>query len=167
MSDNVWLNDDGLRVRFGTDLAVTAKSGSSSDNHQGSRRMVLTIDTQSDDFVVFGDADAFLSEPTSAFPDNAIIRSSTLIVLEAFTSAGAPTLDLGLKEEDGTEIDHDGLFAAIALGALATIGAEIVSVGALINTQLSANGFGSINVDVADYTAGKALVLVDYILPQV
>ena len=128
--------------------------------------MVFTIDTQSDGFPVFGDADAFLSEPTSALPDDAIIRSSTIIVIEAFTSGGAPTLDFGLKEEDGTEIDHNGLFAAVALADLDTIGKEVTGAGALIGTQLSANGFGSVNVNVADYTAGKALVLVDYVLPQ-
>lgn len=162
----IWTNDDGLRVRFGTDLANTAKSGTAADNKNGSRQMRLIIDTSDGNFPAFGDADAFLSEPTAALPDNAIIRSATLIVLEAFASAGAPTLDLGLKEQDGTEIDHNGLFAGVALAAINTVGNEVAGAGALIGTQLADNGYASINVDVADYTAGKALVEIEYVLPQ-
>jgi hypothetical protein len=162
---STWVNDDNLRVRFGTKLAETAKSGTASDNQHISRQMKGVIDPLSDGFVAFGDADDFLSEPTAGLPSGALIRSATLIVLETFTSGGAPTLDLGLKEQDGTEIDHDGLHAGVALGAL-TQGAEIAGAGALISTVTAANGYISINVDVADYTAGKAILVIDYILPQ-
>lgn len=161
----VWINDDGLRVRFGAELAETAKSGTASENQPVSRQMISKIEPLSDGFPANGSPE-FLSEPTAAMPEGALIRSATLIVLETFTSAGAPTLDLGLKDQDGVEIDHDGYAAAIALGAL-TQGAEIAGAGALIGTVTAANGYASINIGGgADYTGGKALLVVDYILPQ-
>lgn len=161
----VWTNDDGLRVRFGNELGKPALSGVPRDNAGSIQNMEIILDTQNDDFPAFG-TPAFVSEPLSAIPDGAIILGARLIVLEAFTSAGAPTLDAGLKEQDGTEIDHNGLFSAIALASLATVGAVVAGAGALINTALAANGYAAVNVNVADYTAGKALIQVEYVLPQ-
>ena len=162
----VWNNPDGLRVRFGTELAITAKSGTPEDNHGGTRKMIAIIDSQNAEFPLFGASDVFLSEPTAAIPSGAIIRSATLIALTGFTSGGAPTLDIGLAEQDGTEIDHDGLFAAIALSAFNADAEEVAGAGALINTKLAETGYLTINVGTANYTAGKALLEIEYIIPQ-
>lgn len=162
----VWNNPDGLEVKFGTELAITAKSGTPEDNQGGTRKMVVDIDTQDSEFPAFGDADKLLHSPTSAIPDNAIIKSAILTVITAFTSAGAPTLDIGLKEQDGTEIDHNGLLAAVALAAIDTVGEENVGAGALIATKLAANGYISINTGTADYTAGKARLIIEYMLTE-
>lgn len=162
----VWNNPDGLEVKFGTELAITAKSGTPSDNQGGTKKMVVDINTADGDFPVFGDSDKLLHSPTAAIPANAIIKSAVLTVIDAFTSGGAPTLDIGLKEQDGTEIDHNGLFAAVALSAINADGEEAVGAGSLIATKLSAAGYISINVNTANYTAGRARVIVEYMIAE-
>lgn len=163
MSDT-WLNDDGLYVRFGTDQAESAVTGCPS-TFGTERELVVDIDYS--ELPAFGDASTFINTiPVTALPSGVILKSGTITVTTGFTSGGAATLTLGLAEKDGTAIDADGIDAAIALTAIDTPGEEVVCDGALIGTKLAATGYVTVDVGVADYTAGRAKLVLKYIIPD-
>ena len=99
-------------------------------------------------------------------PDNALIESAVLFVVEAFTSGGSAVLNLGTEFEDGSVSDADGI-DAIAVAAL-TEGATIVCDGAQIGTSVTTGHRQlSVNDATAAFTAGKARLMVTYIPFQV
>ena len=73
--------------------------------------------------------------------------------------AGGTSYDIGLSQPDGTVIDADGLFAAVAL---ADVNAGAVGSGALIGTKLGATGELTVAA-TGTFTAGEAEVVVRYI----
>lgn len=158
------INDDGLRVKFGTDQGTTGKAGEYSvDGPRLTKRWTI------DDMSALGSSAAILTgHHETVIPANARITKVILTVEDACTGTSS-TLNVGLKRQSdfSTEVDHDGLIAA---GALATMDAagDIVEYtqgstghGALIGTTLAYN-----SVLVAYYgtafTAGKVYVDVEY-----
>ncbi len=97
-------------------------------------------------------------------PSGALLRSATLIVTTAFAGATA-TLDIGTMTQAGVAIDEDGIDAAIAVTAIDAVGDEIACDGALIGTIIAQDSFISLDVDTADFTAGKGTLVVEYLLP--
>ncbi len=89
-----------------------------------------------------------------------MLVSATLITETAFTSLGSPTLDIGLQQEDGTDISETGIDAAIAMTAIDAVGETVVCDGASIGTVLTYNSYVTIDIDTADYTAGRAKLIV-------
>jgi len=90
-------------------------------------------------------------------PANATIISSTWVTGTAW--AGGTSLDVGLYEGDGTEIDADGLHAAITP---TTAGEAIVGDGDLVNQTIGDNP-GELTVTATGtFTAGTATVIVEY-----
>lgn len=158
----VWTNNDGLRVRFGTEQAVESRSGSPSDNVAATHQIVA--DLNYDEMPAAGAGAAFIQgEPLVAIPAGALLRKATLITTTAFTSGGATTLDIGLAAQDGTAIDADGVAAAIPKTSMDAVGEEVVGAGALIGTKLAANSYLTLTVGTATLTAGRAKLIVEYI----
>ena len=153
-----WTNEDGLLVRFGEERAEVASDGVTSAEEQ---LLVFKI----------GDATALADTDTAAeagdrpfIPANAIIKEAFFVVDTAFTSGGSAVLDLGLKQANGTNIDDDGIDAAIAVAAL-TAGTVITSDGADVGTKVGANNaYPMATYDTAAFTAGAGRLFIKYVV---
>ena len=104
-------------------------------------------------------------------PANATIVSAELQIITPFTSTSTTTdLTVGLQKADGTQIDDDGLVTAlqatqttIAVAGALIDGASGVP-GALIGKTIgTSDGELVVTPTVADLTAGKARMIVEYI----
>lgn len=162
---SVWKNDDGLTVRFHRDLGKAALVG---DTQSDGIRIKKIVDLDYSRFGATGTDYLLDNQPQSALPSGAQILDATLIVTEAFTSGGAATLTIGLYKEDGTTaIDADGIDAAIALTAINTVGEVVDCDGALVGgVALTADGYISVNVGTAAFTAGRAVLEIEYLIPK-
>jgi len=158
----VFVNADGLELRYGTSKATKRKGGetnASGDSHE--IRMTITgIEVPA--------TDAPLDKKVT-IPSGAFIESATLVVSTAFTSGGSATLDIGLMtdDNDGTYStkDDDGIDAAIAKSAL-TADASIACNGALVGTTVTDSNTLPIPISVgygtAVFTAGVAELVIKY-----
>lgn len=107
-------------------------------------------------------------------PAGFTVESVEVIADTLATSGGAATLNIGLCRKDRTtEIDNDGLVAALALTAIDTTGEKTILVngstgaGALVGTTVGSNpGHFTANYGTAAYTAGVVTVRVKYRKPQ-
>lgn len=106
-----------------------------------------------------------------SIPAYAKILSARFEVLTGFTSSSATTdLNVGLEQADGTDIDLDGLLTAAQLTetVIATRGNFVTGTGALVGASIgAAAGELVVTPSVADLTAGKARVIVQYIVEGV
>lgn len=118
--------------------------------------------------------DAHAHNLDQVIPAGSTILSAKMRIVTAFTSTSATTdLTVGLQESDGTEIDNDGLITA-AQATQTTIGTagNIIdgssgTAGALLNVSIgSANGELVVTPSVDDLTAGRAEVIVEYLIPS-
>jgi hypothetical protein len=153
-----WTNSDGLVVGFGTrdsknDSGSTVETKGNVEIFQ----MVLDFDNLP---TAVGTAPNTKSIP---IPAGAVINDAVLQVLTAFDAAGSATLTIGLKELDGTAIDADGIDAAIALTAIDADGDTIQCDGALVGTDIgTADGYIAVAVGTGPYTAGQAVLTIEY-----
>ena len=173
--DNTWTNDDGLVVGYGTH---SADNSSPAVTGEGTRR---TMQFVLDALLVPDTASATngIATPQAAIiPRGSVITRATIRVLEAFTSGGAATLDLGLWTRGlTTDVvdDANGIVAAVTIAELTTIGEIHLCDGALLplatsaSTLVGATGLGDCVVTAewatGAYTAGKALVQIEYEVP--
>ena len=151
-----WTNEDGLLVRFPLDNGATVRTDGvkASDTE----RLVMHIT----DATALGDTDTAAPVADEAFlPAGTIIKSALFVVDTAFTSGGSAVLDIGLKQAAGTNIDDDGIDAAIAVGSL-TANAGIESDGALIGTKLANDSYVMFTYDTAAFTAGAGRLFIEY-----
>lgn len=104
-------------------------------------------------------------------PANATILSAKLQIITAFTSTSTTTdLTVGLQKADGTAIDDDGLITALqATQTTIAVAGSIIdgasgTPAALIGKTIGTTA-GELVVlpTVADLTAGKARMIVEYI----
>ena len=96
-----------------------------------------------------------LDELILRVPQNAFLVSAKLRVVEAF--AGGTSYLIGLYEEDGTEIDADGLFTAFLLAEVDAVGETVLGDGALIGALAGLAERGQVVVAATGtFTAGKA-----------
>jgi len=154
----IWTNEDGLEVRFGIDRATSAPTGGTSAEEK-----VHVFDIA--DATELGDTDTAAASGDAAFiPAGAIVKDAYLVVDTAFTSGGSAVLDLGFKEADGTNIDDDGIDAAIALGAIDADDDVIACDGALVGTRLANDSYVMATYDTAAFTAGAAKLVVKYVV---
>ena len=157
----VWVNNDGLEVEFGT-------SDSRSDR-------LATVQTEGNVEIasMVLDYDLLPAAATNApsvksiqLPAHAVVTRAYLRVTDEFTSGGATTLQIGLIEADGTAIDQDGLFEAIAKAAL-DAGDVVEGDGALVGESIGdEDGFISTLVTTGPYTAGQAVLTIEYVRPM-
>ena len=161
----VTANADGLRHRYGLDTQKEAQVGSAC--HYGAvSQLVAVLEVAQMDTT----GGLIGGEPNSAIPLGSYILSATLIVTETFAGASG-TLDLGLANADGTytNLDEDGIDAAIAVASLlqgTVIACDGALVGAGTDRDTLALGYLSYDIDTTDFTAGKALLIVEYVTPM-
>ncbi|AAM28403.1 hypothetical protein [Vibrio phage VpV262] len=104
---------------------------------------------------------ATLDQLHQAIPAGSRVLSATLKTHVDFTATTAVSLNIGLQERDGTEVDNDGLFAALALpsandfddGAGALVGA---------GTGLTVDAVVVVVPNVDDLLTGEATLVVEY-----
>lgn len=155
---NTWTNSDGLVVGFGTrdsknDAGATVATKGNVEIFQ----MVLDYDNLPSNV---GTAPSSKSIP---LPANATIVSAYLQTLSDWATADAATLDLGLKQADGTAIDEDGIDAAIAAAALDT-GDTVTCDGALVGEDVgTADAYISADVNTGSFTSGQSVLTIEYI----
>ncbi len=152
----IWKNEDGLEVRFGIDRATSTPGGRTSAEEKVFVYAVAdaTVLTDTDTAAADGDA-PFL-------PAGAVIKDAYFVVDTAFTSGGSAVLDIGLKQADGTNVDDDGIDAAVALGALSA-DSVVASDGALVGTRLANPSYVMATYDTAAYTAGAGKLVIKYL----
>jgi hypothetical protein len=101
-------------------------------------------------------------ELVQKLPANSRVLSATLKVITPF--AGGTSYDIGLYESDGTEIDADGIDAAVLLAAIDAVGETVDCDGALVgNTAGIGTAAGQVVIAATGtFTAGKAMLYVEY-----
>lgn len=98
-------------------------------------------------------------------PANSYIVQGFHQVVDAFTVGSTDTVQFGLDQPDGTNINVNGLDAAVDLDA-ASVGDWTTFDGALIGASVGAND-AQVTVsgvsDSANITAGRGVIVVEYI----
>lgn len=114
--------------------------------------------------------DAGSTNQEQVIPANSTIVSARMRIVTAFTStSGTTDIDVGLQQSDGTEIDNNGLITAseATQTTIGTAGNLITGAGALIGVTIgSAAGELTVAPNVDDLTAGRAEVIVEYMVPS-
>ena len=100
-------------------------------------------------------------------PANSII-TRTVVAPASEDFAGGTSYDVGLFQQDGTEIDDDGIFAALLLAQLNAGGADLATEGVLVGASI---GAFDANVVIAEavgiFTAGRSDILIEFMAPVV
>lgn len=149
---------NGVRNYFGPvdpkDTKIPAKQSKAKPE-------IMQIDFRYDDLP----SNSTTDEGILKIPKGSFLVSARLIVLEAFVSGGLTTVDVGLVQTDGTAIDADGLFAALAKASIDAVGKVAVGAGALVGAVSSLTVDAQVKVAVATgpFTAGRGRLLVEYI----
>lgn len=150
-----WFNNDGLYLEYGTakpTIDVAGEYKTYGDMREINIRLDLTTLTTTP---------AIISQNLK-FPNGMRIARIEVIADTAATSGGTPTLDLGLQKDDRTtELDYNGLIAALALTSIDALGETnslvvgSTGAGALMGTVLTDVGaYLTANSNSATYTAG-------------
>ena len=157
---SVWTNEDGLQVRFDLSRGPQEMPGGVT-----SQAVHKTLVHKIADATALGDTDTAAANAHEAFiPAGAVLLRATLHVNTAFTSGGAAVLDVGFKQADGTNIDDDGVDAAVAVAAL-TANTAIICDGADVGTVIDASNdaYVMVTYDTAAFTAGDATLILEYL----
>lgn len=162
---NVWVNSDGLAVKFGTEEAAIGRAASVEDTFGE-----LQMSTVHFDYTDVA-ATAQILDYTSPLIKGTRIASVHVLCETAATGSGA-VLNIGLIKEDfSTELDYNGLIAAVPLASIDAAGEVYDGIvgatytGALVGTTLTEDGWLTVDYDTAAFTAGKWVVTVRYYTP--
>jgi hypothetical protein len=101
------------------------------------------------------------AEMEALIPAYSLIKSAYLQVITPF--AGGTSYNIGLAQTNGTAVDADGLFAAIATASLTPAGKWNAGTGALVGAGIGANPCVITVAATGTFTAGKARLVVEYI----
>ncbi len=161
----LWVNSDGLEVRFGSEKAAA---------HKGGRMISADGQLHEVEVTITGTAVPSTDAPVDkyvAIPPNSYIEEAIFVVDTTFTSSGSATLDLGTMNVDGdgtfSTLDDDGIDNALAVAAL-TADARVVCNGAQINTSPTNSTDASLPMvisygyNTAAFTAGKGKLIIRY-----
>ena len=167
----LWVNDDGLTIRFGLDQAALIAEGRPSVKGMEQELVIKIVATDITDVDV-----APLIYDRVGLPQKAQIVRADLYVTTVWTSSSVPTLDIGLYHDDGdgtfTVEDVDGFDEDIALTALDSVGATVALNGAYVNgtddvvpnDSAGRDLYVSVGYQTTDkYTAGEAILVIKYI----
>lgn len=142
---NTWLNEDGIKVNFGTSNGVQKEGGSV---HTVGMTKELRLDLTHTDLPTVGTA---VLNDNMGIPAGAAILSAKLICSETFSGA----ITIGTMGTDGVVEDADGLIASGTPAA----GTISVGAGAQINTVADEDLYVSVGGSV---TAGAGQLVVEY-----
>ena len=154
-----WTNSDGLEVRFNGPEAGDTGAGVSTLG--AVKNIVLDFD--------FAAAITAAADGHEAFiPAGSYIKSATLIVTTAATSAGTATLSIGLAQKDGTAINSTGIDDTIALTALDAVTEVVKCDGTLAGgtASIGANNgyvYTTPTTGADAFTAGRGKLVIEYI----
>jgi len=163
-----WYNSDSLYVKFGKEEATPGKVATY--RTAGPVQVAEIFLDETALLALSATAGATILDYNTVIPKNARIEKVEVITQKATTSGGAAVLNIGLVRTDTTtELDFDGLVAAIPKGSTdaagettaLTVGATYA--GALIGTVLANNGYVVADYDTAAYTAGELRIRVHYV----
>lgn len=157
-----WINSDGLRVRFGTDEAITVRGGEVQPNGE-LLQIVFKVDlTQAATGSALIPNTQGVVFPAGLFIDEVEVRTDV-----AVTSSGSGTLNVGLNRLDTTTvIDADGLVAALSTASMAAAGTiQVLRVGstgdgALVGTALANPGVLVFDWDTGAFQTGVLTITV-------
>lgn len=164
----IWVNSDGLPVKFGSAAARDAVVGATTV-YGDDQELIVSVDWAR--LPAFSADEAhgriYGSVPEAAIPDGALIKAAVLTVDTAFDSGSTATLSVGLVKADGTEVDNDGLIDAATEANMDTAGKVITGGGALINTVLAAGApcYVWVSVQTATFTVGHGRLKITYYMP--
>lgn len=167
-----WVNKDGLIVRFGKGNQVDAIVGKPTQYGVEQTVEALITADRLPTFNATGTVGSYVGGyPNVSVPAGAMIKSAVLQVNVAEASAASQTLDIGLVTSpaaDGTvtEVDCNGLFAALAQSAVDTVGESNTGAGALIGTILATESYLFAHVGTANFTTLEARLTVTYYMPE-
>lgn len=160
---NTWLNKDGLYLKYGPTSIGPNTAGEYC--YDGPRHVIEAIIDLTK--VTATDGSYFVSDQVF-FPKNARIESVEVLTDTAATGTGA-VLNVGLcKTDRTTEIDFNGLIAALPQTSLTPAGKWTqlhegdTDAGALIGTTTTNTGYIVADYDTAAFTAGKIVVRIFY-----
>lgn len=152
-----WVNNDGLVIKFGPDRHKDRRPGVINDNDPIETAEVA-FDYENLPSAQASDGGIF-NLPAGSYLVEAYIEVGTAWV-------GGTSLSVGTEQQDGTDIDIDGIFNTTELAtANLTAGAVIkAAAGADIGTVIDASNDAYIAVVAAGtFTAGTAKLIVKYI----
>lgn len=148
-----YTNNDGLVVHYGTPPAF---DGGQLATNGARKELKIKVDgvAETPALGAHNDGESFI-------PAGAILESAKLHVTEAFASG--TNISLGFEEKDGTDIDIDGIDAAVATASL-TLNAVIDCDGADIGTVIDASNDAYVALTTSGtFTTGKADLVITYI----
>jgi len=129
----LWVNDDGLEVRFGSEQGAVARGGEIAAYGEEKQLTLDVVGTE-----VPATASQVPIDKNVTLPPGSYITSATFYVDTAFVGATA-TLDLGVMNDDGdgtfSVLDADGIDVDIAITAIDAADDEIACNGALVGTS--------------------------------
>ena len=153
-----WTNADGLVV-FLAGESRHFNGGQVADCNSGTLEFELDLTT-------VPTTNTKQAAPFVVFPRNVVIEQVELVTLTA--AAGGTSFDVGLQRLDNTtELDYDGLVAALPLASVNAVGKKVqlntgtTYAGALVGTETVYPGYLTAK-RVGTFTAGKILVRVRY-----
>jgi hypothetical protein len=162
---NAWYDNTGLYRKYGTDKATPHIAGEYC-TYGDTREVEVTLTLPS-----LGSS-ASIVDDTVVIPAGARIEEVSIVAHTAATSSGSAVLNIGLSRTDRTtELDYDGLVAALAktaydaAGEKTTINVGSTGAGALIGTTLAYTGHITADYDTAAFTAGVIRVRIRYYMP--
>lgn len=159
---NTWFNNDGLMLKYGPTKAVATTAGDYKTFGE-LREVELTIDltTLTSSPVIVNDVTFF----------QAGVKIQQVIVIASTAAVGATaTLDIGLQKLDrATEIDYNGIVAALPVGSIDATGEQTTLTpgatyaGVLMGTTTGSDpGYLTANYNTAAFTAGVVRVRIQY-----
>lgn len=177
----LWKNSDGLHVKFGADESTLITGGAF--NMGGTPLNVVEVKVLGTDVPSAGGVTGIPGRANGVMgvlvPKGAMIASVELFAEKAVTSGGgSATLDVGLIKKDETELDYDGLVAALDVDSatdgtgLGTIGNRVfitqgsTANGAKVGTILTEGGYIQLNYGTEALTGGVIVVRVAYYQPH-
>jgi len=150
----IWINDDGLKVKSGTD-EVTAVNGGSFREHGSVMKSEVELDlsTMTAGTKIFLDG--------VQLPKGAVVESVSVVVGDT-VAAGGTSLDIGTIGTDYVSLDVDNaLVAAIPLASMDAIGETTAGTGVLVGSETTAAVYLTATA-TGTFTAGKVTVRVNY-----
>lgn len=157
---STWHNRDGLFIRYGTTEGRSTTAGTYPTMVAGQHVTELRIPS-----LTTLTASPVIQANSTVLPAGAVIHSVEVIAETLATSGGAAALNVGLIRLDrSTELDYDGLVAAMPLTAINATGETnrliqgSTSAGALVGTKLANAGLLTADFDTEAYTAGELVI---------
>lgn len=156
----IYTNNDGLEVRFGSDIGKRGMRAGVTTGAGKRRELVLEVDLVklgaggtgfTSDLNNDGTNEAF-NPSNTALPIGAVIDQVRIVSI--VTPAGGTGIVVGTYKEDGTVVDDDGIATTIAGVAGAQVGTQVLQATGPWFVAAKATG---------TYTAGRIKVIVEYL----